>query len=68
MNEACADGISAIAETCPHYLILDDSLYSRPDAARYVMTPPLRDRDSLKQERVKLAAVAEELRKRLKPR
>ena len=46
VNEACADGISAIAETCPHYLILDDSLYSRPDAARYVMTPPLRDRDS----------------------
>jgi len=36
----------ALAETCPHYLVLDDSLYSRPDAARYLMTPPLRDRAS----------------------
>ena len=39
-------GVEAIAETCPHYLVLDDSVYARPDAARYVMTPPLRDRAS----------------------
>jgi dihydropyrimidinase len=39
-------GVEAIAETCPHYLVLDDSVYARPDAARYLMTPPLRDRRS----------------------
>ena len=39
-------GVVAIAETCPHYLVLDDSVYTGPDAARYVMTPPLRDRRS----------------------
>jgi len=40
------NGVEAIAETCPHYLVLDDSVYARPDAARYLMTPPLRDRRS----------------------
>jgi dihydropyrimidinase len=40
------EGAEAIAETCPHYLVLDDSLYAGEDAARYVMTPPLRDADS----------------------
>src|SRR5438874_11656139 len=44
--EAGQHRVPALAETCPHYLVLDDSLYSRPDAARYLMTPPLRDRDS----------------------
>jgi dihydropyrimidinase len=39
-------GLPAIAETCPHYLVLDDACYRRDDAARYVMTPPLRDADS----------------------
>jgi dihydropyrimidinase len=42
-------GVVAIAETCPHYLVLDDSAYARADAARYVMTPPLRDRTSQSQ-------------------
>ena len=42
-------GVRAIAETCPHYLVLDDSVYARPDAARYLMTPPLRDRRSQSQ-------------------
>jgi len=41
--EARARGVQAIAETCPHYLVLDDSRYAQPDAARYLMTPPLRD-------------------------
>ncbi|MDQ6882934.1 MAG: dihydropyrimidinase [Candidatus Dormibacteraeota bacterium] len=36
-------GVRAIAETCPHYLVLDDSVYAGADAARYLMTPPLRD-------------------------
>src|SRR5438128_327276 len=46
ISEARRGGVQAIAETCPHYLVLDDSRYGQPDAARYVMTPPLRDRKS----------------------
>ncbi len=44
--EARDRGIPAFAETCPHYLFLDNSEYDRPgfDSAKYVMTPPLRDR------------------------
>jgi dihydropyrimidinase len=49
ISEARRGGVQAIAETCPHYLVLDDSRYDQPDAARYVMTPPLRDRESQKQ-------------------
>lgn len=43
--EARDRGIPAYAETCPHYLFLDKSEYDRPgfDAAKFVMTPPLRD-------------------------
>jgi dihydropyrimidinase len=45
--EARDRGISAFAETCPHYLFLDKSEYERPgfDSAKFVMTPPLRDRE-----------------------
>ena len=45
--EARDRGIHAFAETCPHYLFLDNSEYDRPgfDSAKYVMTPPLRDRE-----------------------
>jgi dihydropyrimidinase len=39
-------GVPAIAETCPHYLVLDESCYGGNDAARFVMTPPLRDAES----------------------
>jgi len=46
VREARQRGIRAIAETCPHYLVLDDSRYAQPDAARYIMTPPLRDAGS----------------------
>lgn len=37
-------GLPVFAETCPHYLILDDSRYDQPgfEAAKYVLTPPLR--------------------------
>jgi len=42
--EARERGVHAIAETCPHFLVLDDSLYQGKDARRYLMTPPLRDR------------------------
>jgi dihydropyrimidinase len=41
-------GLPAFAETCPQYLLLDHSLYEKPDfeGAKYVMTPPLRDREN----------------------
>ncbi len=42
---AKASGVRAHAETCPHYLALTDNRYATPDiedAARYVISPPLR--------------------------
>jgi dihydropyrimidinase len=41
---AKAKGLAIHAETCPHYLTLDDSVYDGDafDVAKYVMTPPLR--------------------------
>ncbi len=37
-------GQTVYAETCPQYLLLDDSLYRLPgfESAKYVMSPPLR--------------------------
>ncbi len=49
VNEARDQGVQAIAETCPHYLVLNDLVYARSDAARFVMTPPLRDHQSQSQ-------------------
>jgi dihydropyrimidinase len=39
-------GLPAYAETCPHYLFLSIEEYDRPgfEAAKYVMTPPLREK------------------------
>jgi dihydropyrimidinase len=48
--EAKRKGIRVWAETCPHYLILTDELYSGDHRYLYVMNPPLRpaeDRDRL---------------------
>jgi len=42
VSEARARGLPALAETCPHFLCLDDSVYAGPDAIRYLMTPPIR--------------------------
>ena len=40
-------GVRVFAETCPQYLLLDDSVYSRPfdEAAGYICSPPLRKAD-----------------------
>jgi dihydropyrimidinase len=37
-------GLAVFAETCPHYLLLDESLYDQPgfEGGKYVLTPPLR--------------------------
>ena len=42
--EARVRGQRAYAETCPQYLVLDDSVYQKPDfeAATFVMSPPIR--------------------------
>ncbi len=42
VTEARERGIGAIAETCPHFLCLDASVYEREDAVRFLMTPPIR--------------------------
>ncbi len=35
-------GVNVRAETCPHYLLLNDELYAGLEPQRYIMTPPLR--------------------------
>lgn len=35
-------GQVVFAETCPHYLAFDDTVYQRQDGRLYTMTPPLR--------------------------
>ena len=45
IRAARARGQAVYVETCPHYLLLDDSVYSAPSytqAARFVCAPPLR--------------------------
>jgi len=42
VSEARERGIAAIAETCPHFLCLDETVYAGPDAIRFLMTPPIR--------------------------
>ena len=35
-------GQTVYAETCPQYLLFDDSVYSRPDGSKWVLSPPIR--------------------------
>ena len=44
-------GLPAFAETCPQYLFLDYSYYEQEgfEGAKYVMTPPLRDKSNQEQ-------------------
>jgi dihydropyrimidinase len=44
IQDAQARGLRIYAETCPQYLLLDDSYYDRTDvdASKYVISPPLR--------------------------
>ncbi len=44
-------GLPAYAETCPQYLFLDHTYYEKEDfeGAKYVMTPPLRDKSNQEQ-------------------
>lgn len=44
VRAARAKGQKVYVETCPHYLLMEDSLYSLPDfeGAKYICAPPLR--------------------------
>jgi dihydropyrimidinase len=45
VRAARAVGVRATAETCPHYLVHDASVYDQPDeldVARFVISPPIR--------------------------
>ena len=46
LRMAQARGVMAHAETCPQYLLLDLDCYDEPgfDGAKYVLTPPLREK------------------------
>ena len=48
VQEARKNGVDVYAETCPQYLLLDDERYKEPDfnGAKYVMSPPLRTKES----------------------
>jgi len=48
VKEARDRGVNIYAETCPQYLLLDDERYREPNwnGAKYVMSPPLRTRES----------------------
>lgn len=53
LRHARESGLPVLGETCPQYLLLDESLYQNTNfdqSARFVMSPPLRareDRDAL---------------------
>ncbi|MGW0805112.1 dihydropyrimidinase [Nonomuraea sp. NPDC002799] len=42
IEAAGESGVRVQAETCTHYLVLDESVYRRADAWKYVITPPVR--------------------------
>jgi dihydropyrimidinase len=50
VRQAQARGVKVLSETCPHYLLFDDSVYNSDafEIAKYVMTPPLRTPDDQK--------------------
>ncbi|GAA0180250.1 dihydropyrimidinase [Clostridium sediminicola] len=47
--DAREKGQEVYAETCPQYLLLEDSLYNSEDfeSAKYVLSPPLRKKDDI---------------------
>jgi dihydropyrimidinase len=48
VQEARDKGVEVFAETCPQYLLLDEERYKEPgfEGAKYVMSPPLRTKES----------------------
>ena len=50
IERARRQGVKVYAETCPQYLLLDDSVYAKPfdEAAKYICSPPLRKSEDRK--------------------
>lgn len=44
VEDARGRGTEIYAETCTHYLVFDRSVFDSPQAWKYVISPPLRDR------------------------
>lgn len=42
LRRARAEGVRVYAETCIHYLTMDERKYGRPDGANFICSPPLR--------------------------
>ncbi len=42
LRAARTRGVQAFAETCPQYLVLDDSVFRRPDGHRYICSPQVK--------------------------
>lgn len=49
VRKARAAGQQVFTETCPQYLLMDDSEYDRPgfESAKYVLSPPLRKHEDI---------------------
>jgi len=47
-QRAMERGQEVYLETCPQYLLLDDSAYESPEGAKFVMSPPLRKEEDQK--------------------
>lgn len=50
IRRAQRTGERVLTETCPQYLLLNESCYAEPDGRKYIMAPPLRtdaDREAL---------------------
>lgn len=45
LESARRRGLPLLAETCPHYLILNDDVYAREDGEKFICSPPLRPAD-----------------------
>ena len=45
LRQARRRGFPALGETCPQYLVLDDRVFARPDANRFICSPPIRSAD-----------------------
>lgn len=42
VNRQAGQGVKAFCETCPQYLLLDESVYAGEHPERYILQPPLR--------------------------
>lgn len=47
VSEARQRGLTAYAETCPHYLMLDESVYAGAGPERFACCPPIRNRETV---------------------